>query len=426
MSDLQPNSELRSRSELRTRGGAAPKAAGVARHGRLRRSNPWPAIAKFVAAALAVVLVSSASVAAIAFNGLYAKRDTVALIGETEGPPPQIGAIEGGFNILIVGSDTRAGQGGIGGDETEETSVLNDVNILLHVSQDQTNATVISFPRDMVVGIPECPDQDGNTKGYSTEPLNVALYYGGLPCVVLTIQELTGLPIQFAGMITFQGVISMADAIGGVDVCIDAPIFDPYTGLDLPTAGTNTLTGEMALAFLRTRHGVGDGSDLTRISSQQVYLSSLVRTLKSQNTLGNYKRLYDLANAAVSNMTLSNNLADVPTLVSIALALKNIPTERVTFVQYPGTTGGSGIYEGKVQPLKDKGAELMALVAADQPFVLAEAGDGQGSQLDPNAPVATPDPTSTEAPIDNSDLPVVEGVRGQSAADYTCSISNSY
>ena len=424
MSELQQQPEFRSRSELRTRSNGTPTLPGIARHGRLRKANPWPSILKFTAAALAVVLISGVSVGAIAVNSILAQRnDAVILVGETEGPPPQIGAIEGGFNILIVGSDTRAGQGGIGGSEEEETSVLNDVNILLHVAEDKSNATVISFPRDMVVGIPECPWEDGSgTKGYSTEPLNVALYYGGLPCVVLTIQELTGLPIQFAGIITFQGVIDMSDAIGGVEVCVNGPVVDPYTGIDLPTAGTWNLQGESALAFLRSRHGVGDGSDLTRISSQQVYLSALVRKLKSSETLSDASKLYGLAQAAVSNMTLSSGLADVPTLVSVALALKDIPIERVTFVQYPGRTGGSGIYAGKVQPLADKGAELMALIAADQPFVLANVGDGQGSEADPNAPAA--DPSAT--PVDNSGLPVIDGVRGQTAADYTCSVSNDY
>lgn len=416
-------SELRPRSELRTRSGAAG-LTGIARHGRLKKSQPVLVILKFVAAALAVALVSGASIAAVAFNSIYSKRDVVALVGETQGPPPQIGAIEGGFNILIVGSDRRAGQNGIGGSEEEETSELNDVNILLHVSQDQTNATVISFPRDLVVGIPECVDEEGDTKGYSTEPLNVALFYGGLPCVAQTISELTGLPIQFAGEITFQGVIAMSDAIGGVDVCVTAPINDPYTGLNIPTAGVHNLKGEFALAFLRSRHGVGDGSDLTRISSQQVYLSALVRSLKSSETLGDTKKLYDLASAAFTNMQLSTNLADIPTMVSIALALKDIPLERVTFVQYPGSTGGSGIYAGKVQPRTETAAALMQLVAADQPFVLSAAGDGRGSEVDPNAPVATPDPNSTAAPVDNTGLPVVEGVTGQTAADYTCSIAN--
>lgn len=420
MSELEPRSDLRPRSELRTRSGANV-AKGIARHGRLRKTGPVGTILKFIAAALAVVLVSGASVGAIAFNGLYSKKTTVQIYGETEGPPPQIGAIQGGFNILIVGSDTRAGQGGIGGSADDDQSVLNDVNMLLHVSQDQTNAVAISFPRDMVVGIPECVDSNGDTKGYSTEPINVALSYGGLSCVVQTVSLLTGLPIQFAGLITFTGVIQMSNAIGGVDVCITAPMVDPATGINLPVAGTYKLQGDQALAFLRSRHGVGDGSDLTRISSQQVFLSSLVRSLKSSDTLSNYPRLYGLANATIGSMVMSNSLADVPTMVSIALALKNIPLQRVTFVQYPGTTGGDGIYAGKVKPDSYAGDQLMAYVAADQPFVLDAAGDGRGSEVDPNAPAPTADPSA--APVDNTGLPQLSGVRGQTAADHTCSIT---
>ncbi|MDP3207784.1 MAG: LytR family transcriptional regulator, partial [Rhodoglobus sp.] len=150
-------------------------------------------------------------------------------------------------------------------------------------------------------------------------------------------------------------------------------------------------------------------------------LSSLVRTLKSADTLSDVKKLYNLADAAVSNMTLSSSLADVSTMVSIALALKDIPLERVTFVQYPGTTGGEGIYTGKVRPDRTRGDAMMALITADQPFALAEATDGRGSTLDPNAPVPTANPTAV--PVDNSGLPVVEGVRGQTAADYSCSIT---
>ena len=167
---------------------------------------------------------------------------------------------------------------------------------------------------------------------------------------------------------------------------------------------------------------------MTRISSQQVYLSSLVRTLKSSDTLSDYKKLYNLADAAITNMQLSNSLADVPTMVSIALALKDIPLERVQFVQYPGGTGGTGIYSGKVQPNEYLGNQMMELIAADQPFSLEEAGDGVGSIADPNAPVAeaTPEATdgATAAPVEE-DLPVLD-IRGQNAADYTCSVTNNY
>lgn len=407
-------SELRPRSELRS---ATP---GIARHGRLKKNRAWPLVLQIIGASLAVVLISAGSVSAIVVNSLTSKiQPTVDIADPTEDPIPEIGAIEGGFNILIVGSDTRLGQNGIGGSYEDESGNLNDVNIILHVSQDQTNAVAISIPRDMVVGIPECPwdDGSGDVKGYSTEPINTALYYGGLRCVVMTVEALTGLPIQFAGLITFNGVIAMGDAVGGVPVCFTGPTIDYNTGLVIGVPGTFELKGIDALAFLRSREAVGDGSDLTRISSQQVYLSALVRKLQGEETLSDPKKVYDLATAALNNMQLSSSLGNLDTMVSIALALKNIPPERVTFVQYPGFTGGDGVYLGKVRPDTDAGEALMAYVRADQPFQLEGIGDGRGSTVDPNAP--PPDST-----IDNSGLPVLSGVTGQTAAQYTCSISN--
>ncbi|MEP6477920.1 MAG: LCP family protein [Rhodoglobus sp.] len=413
-------------SELRPRSNRSKKISGIARHGRLRKSNAWGPLLTIVGASLAVLLVSGASVAGIAAYQLKSNIKTVTLDSETEGPPPQIGAIEGGFNILIVGSDGRAGQAGIGGSVDDESAVLNDVNILLHVSQDQTNAVAVSIPRDMVVTIPECVNSDtGDTKVTSTEPINVALSYGGseggLNCVVQSVEQLTGLPIQFAGMISFVGVINMSDAVGGVDVCVTGPVQDPNTGIDIAAAGTYTLQGIDALAFLRSRAGVGDGSDLTRISSQQVYLSALVRKLKDSATLSDPSKLYKLATAASQNLTLSTGLANLDTMVSIALALKNIPLQRVTFVQYPGTTGGDGVYLGKVQPDSYLGDQLFAKIASDTPFLLAQAGDGRGSEADPNAPVTDP----SAAPVDNTGLETLDGLRGQTAADYTCSIANN-
>ena len=407
-------SELRPRSELRS----AP--SGIARHGQLRRSRGWPTVLAIVAASLATVLVSTAAVGAVVLNSLTSEIETVPL-GEPDAPPiPAIGAIEGGFNILIVGSDTRLGQNGIGGSYDDESANLNDVNILMHVSQDQTNAVVISFPRDMVVDIPECPADDGTVKDYTTQPLNEALSAGGLNCVAMTITELTGLPIQFAGTIDFTGVIAMGDAIGGVPVCVDGPIHDNNTGLVIDQAGTYTLLGVDALAFLRTREHVGDGSDLTRISSQQVYLSSLVRTLKSAGTLGDLGKVYNLSKAALQSMQLSPSLASLDTMASIALALKDIPIENVAFVQYPGSTGGDGVYAGKVQPDRELGDQLISYVAADQPFV-PDAEIAHGSVDDPNAPVATTDP---EAEV--VDRPVLTGVPGVTADEYRCSVSNDY
>ena len=404
---------------------AIEKVAPPPRHGRLARSAAWKSALAILGGALAVVLVAGSSVAAIAAWQLQSSIDTVSIDADLGGaPPPSLAAYEGGFNILLVGSDTREGQDTA--DYGEVDSVLNDVNMLLHVAEDQKSATLVSIPRDMVVPMPEC-ENGGPATGL---PINETLYYGGLNCVVSTVQNLTGLDIQFAGLITFDGVIRMSDAVGGVDVCIDAPIHDEYTGLNLATAGSHTLQGWEALAFLRSRHGVGDGSDLGRISSQQVYLSSLVRKIKADGTLTDITKLYGLAQAATSNMTLSQNFARLDTLVQIALVLKDIPLENITMVQYPGTTGGSGIYAGKVQPIASTAKKLFDAIAADLPISLTEDSLGLGATIDPNAAPPTPAVPSTPAPDESTpaapspDAVVVPGLQGQPAALATCAAAN--
>jgi LCP family protein required for cell wall assembly len=415
-------------SELRQR---SPRAAGptgptaIARHGRLTGGAAWRSALAIIAGTLAVVFVAGVSVAGIAAWQLQSQIDTVEIGFDAQGPPPAIGAYEGGFNILLVGSDTREGQGGAFGNDPGST--LNDVNMLLHVAQDQKSAVLVSIPRDMVVPLPRCED-GGPATGL---PINETLSYGGLACTVETVQNLTGLPIQFAGLITFNGVIAMSSAVGGVDVCANEAIFDPYTGLNLP-AGTSTISGWDALAFLRSRHGVGDGSDLGRISSQQVFLSSLVRKIKSDDTLTDFGKLYNIAQAATQNMTLSENFARLDTLTSIALVLKNIPLQNIAMVQYPSRTGGTGIYLGKVQPITSTATALFDAIKADVPIALdANAiGANGGSELNPDAPAptepdpnATPDPSAT--PEDTGpEAQLISGLKGQTADQYTCSVAN--
>lgn len=413
-------------SELRQRSVGTPARSGVVRHGKLKRAAAWKAALAIVASGLAVVMVAGVSVAAIATWQLQSNIETVAIDFDSQGPPPAIAAIEGGFNILLVGSDTREGQSEAFG--KDPGSELNDVNMLLHVAEDQKSAVLVSIPRDMVVPMPRC-ENGGPATGL---PINETFSYGGLACTVETVQNLTGLPIQFAGLITFDGVIAMSDAVGGVEVCITEPILDPYTGLNLPTAGSHTLQGWNALAFLRSRHGVGDGSDLGRISSQQVFLSSLVRKIKSDDTLTDFGKLYGIAQAATQNMTLSENFARPDTLVSIALALKNIPLENIAMVQYPSRTGGTGIYLGKVQPIPTVANALFDAIEADVPIALdANAvGANGGSQLDPNAPAPTaPDPSASPDPSATPEDPgptaqLIAGLKGQTAAQRTCSVAN--
>jgi len=391
------------------------RQAGIARHGRLGASHPILGVLRLLGVGTVVLAVSASSIVAIDTYLTVANTPTFDLPGQPSGPPPDIGAMEGGFNILIVGSDRG---------ETEQEikdrggAELNDVTMIVHVSGDHTRAVAVSIPRDMVVPIPSCPKKDGsgNYPSMAGQPINVTLSYGGMPCTVLTVEALTGLHIDFAGLITFQGVIEMSNAVGGVPVCLAQAIHDKDSGF-YAEAGTHVLQGTGALQFLRSRKAVGNGSDLTRISSQQVFLSSLVRTIKSEDTINNPVKLYSIAQAAVTNMELSSNFRNTDTLISIAKALNTLELDQVTFVQYPGTTGGTGIYAGKVKPTTSVANQVFAKILADEPFALTANGDGTGSVLDPNA---VPAPATTTDP-DAPPVEVIAGLTGQTAAAQTCS-----
>ncbi|WP_304610599.1 MULTISPECIES: LCP family protein [unclassified Salinibacterium] len=423
----------------RTTPRAAPSV--IARHGRLRASGTLVGLLKLVGASLVVVLVSGLAVAGLTVQQLQSSITSVALEGEDEAPPPAIGAAEGGFNVLIVGSDECEAEGGC----RDRQGRLNDVNILVHVSEDHSNATAVSFPRDLVVPIPACQREDGEGRlpSMSAQPINVALSHGGLNCVVRTVEELTGLEIPYAAMTTFTGVVYMSSAVGGVTVCTTGPMVDRLSGINLPTAGEWTLVGHDALAFLRSRHGVGDGSDLGRISSQQVFLSALARKVTSEGVLDDPTTIYRLANAATQNMTLSNSMTNVTTLVSMASVFRNMSLDRITFVQYPSTTGVGGVYEGKVAPIKSVAEELMEKLQNDEPIIPSETGRGSvetepEAPTDPGTPEVPADPATPTDPVTPADPATptdpatpaapeaIKGLLGQSAAQNTCAKVNRH
>lgn len=388
------------------------------RHAAQSVRRPWGTLFRVIGLTLAVVMVSTASIAGIVAWKITSSIDSVALAGE-DGTEEEIklsglGAMKGAFNVLIVGSDTRQGQRALFGGEAAGAT-LNDVNIIVHVSEDHTRATAVSIPRDLVVPIPSCPREDGTgyNSGMSAQPINVALSYGGLACAVLTAEKLSGLKIKYAGLITFGGVAALANAVGGVEVCVNDKVDDPYTGLYFPRKGKYTIQGWKALQFLRSRHGVGDGSDLGRISSQQVYLSSLVRKIQDEGVLLDPAKVYGLASVAAEHMTLSNSLSSLDTMAAMALVLKDIPRENIIFVQYPGTTGVGGVYSGKVAPLTDLANQLFSAIRKDKPFRLDKDATGVGSEIK-----GKPDGTGKGQ--------LISGIKGQTAAQNTCSVSYAF
>ncbi|MFN3949823.1 LCP family protein [Microbacterium sp.] len=410
----------------------------IARHGRLRSLGPLQQLFRGLAVALAVLLVSGGAVLAYAAVDLTRSftADAVDLKNQPA-VPPDIGELKGGVNMLLVGTDECEPQYAqlfgerCSGDDAEGN--LNDVNMLVHISDNPRRVTVISFPRDLMAPIPTCTDADGReTESRSKAQINSAFMEGGLSCVVETVSELSGLEIPFAAKVSFGGVINITDAIGGVDVCIANGIKDPYTGIDWP-AGIRQIKGFDALQFLRTRHGVGDGGDLGRISNQQQYMSRLANKLKSQEVLSNPATLYKLASTALRNVDPSTSLTNPLTLVQIASAVKDVPFDEIVFIQYPTYTDPSD--PNRVVPDREDADTLWAALAANQPLQLSgNLSDGDGVVVDESAtPAPTPTDTASPAPTDSaaptpapsSDAVVLpEGIAGQTAAQATCSNGN--
>ncbi|GAA4481150.1 LCP family protein [Microbacterium panaciterrae] len=390
---------------------------------------------KFIGIAAAVVLVAGVAVTGYVVYDLSQTftAKAVALDGQSS-VPPDIGAIKGGVNMLIVGSDVCepdfAAEFGNRCSDPENAGERNDTNLVLHISDSPRRVTVITFPRDLMVPIPSCTDAQGNpTSEMSKQPINVTLETGGLNCVARTIHEVSGLDIQFAAKVTWGGVMKITDAIGGVDVCVANGMSDPDTGLNL-TAGTHTLQGYWALQFLRTRHGVGDGSDLGRGSNQQVYMSSLARKMVSSEVLGNPGTLLKLAHTVMSNVTPSTTLTSPTLLVQIALAMKDVPLDQINFVNYPVLTDPDN--PNKVVPDENSADKLWAALAANQ--VIQVTGQRNDAVVS-----ATPAPTDSATPSDgatpsteptpdpsSTSVALPQNVSGQSAAQQTCSNGNGY
>jgi LCP family protein required for cell wall assembly len=247
------------------------------------------------------------------------------------------------LNILLIGSDSRNSDENVklGGAKYDRGSPpLADVQMLIHLSADRKSAAMVSIPRDTRVDIPRCKDpKTGKKYPPVNDLINTSLTRGGPGCTLTTWENLTGVYIDHWMMIDFAGVVRMADAIGGVDVCVKQNVWDHPTpaapggsGLKMK-AGTHTVYDKQALQWLRTRHAWG--SDLMRARAQHMYLNSMIRTLKKQNVFTDTGRLTDLAEAATKSLKVSEEIGTVKKLYDLGMQLKSVPTDRITSVTMP-------------------------------------------------------------------------------------------
>ncbi|MET8944232.1 LCP family protein [Streptomyces sp. NPDC004542] len=244
-------------------------------------------------------------------------------------------ADNGSENILVLGSDTRSGSNKKLGGGTDDGSARSDTAMIVHVYEGHKKAAVVSMPRDTLIDRPECTDTKGTTHPAAKGVMfNEAYSTGGAACTVKTVETLTGLRMDHYLEVDFAGFEKLIDELGGVRVSTAENIKDPQSHLDLK-AGTHQLTGRQALGLVRTRHGVGDGSDLGRIQLQQAFVKALVDQVKQIGVLTSPKKLLDLADTATEAVTTDSELGSVNSLADFADGLKGISSSHLHMVTMP-------------------------------------------------------------------------------------------
>ncbi|MCF2532683.1 LCP family protein [Yinghuangia soli] len=334
------------------------------------------------------------------------------------------------MNILLIGSDSRIGEGntkyGLKGQEGHA-----DTTLLLHLSADRSNATVVSIPRDTMVYQPPCL-YDGGKK---TQPARELVMFnesllkpGGPPCTVATVERMLRVQIDHWLMIEFNGVKEMTKAVGGVPLNFCRRMHDPVdkeggTGLDVGP-GVATLEGESALQFLRARHVYPAESDLARIEGQKKFMMALAREIKTSATWKDPAALFKIAQAATGNIKVDEGLNRLEKLVDLGQEIKKVPEKRMAFTTlpyepYPANTN-------RVQPKQPQANNLWAAIRGDVAFTKGDptapaqpiASNEPPAQTEPPPPTVDP-ATMTVSVRNTTNVPKAQAVATQlSAAGY--------
>ncbi|MER8002426.1 LCP family protein [Streptomyces sp. NPDC095613] len=246
--------------------------------------------------------------------------------------------VGGGTNILVIGSDSRAGLGGSYGGELATTQ--SDTLMLVHLSGSGEWATVVSFPRDSWVRIPACARGDGTTSTPHDFKINAAFAIGGATgdtakaaaCAIRTVERNAGVRVDHFVIVDFRGFTGMVNALDGVEVCPRRPIHDRKARLDLP-AGCRTVRDREALGYVRARYSMGDGTDLGRIGRQQEFVRAVLA--KAGSRLYDPESLYRFLDSATRSLTTDPGLAGLKPLYELASEVRDVPADRIAFLTVP-------------------------------------------------------------------------------------------
>lgn len=350
-------------------------------------------------------------------------------------------AQHGDENFLIVGVDTRTGANGEmgAGSTADAEGARSDTIMLVNIPADRKRVVAVSFPRDLAITPMKCqawnaetgaygPVYDANTGEWSDDwrytetKINSAYALGGPKCLVKVIQKMSGLSINRFMAVDFAGFSKMVDAVGGVEVCSTTPLEDYELGTVLASAGRQTLDGHTALNYVRARQVTTEvNGDYGRIKRQQLFLSSLLRSIISKDTLFSLSKLNNVVNMFIEDTYVDN--VRTKDLVDLGQSLQGINAGRITFVTVPttGITDSDGNEEPRTQDIR----ALFDAIINDDPLPGENDTNATTSPMTAAKKAEEAAPSATaEQPAETTQTELVNAVT-TNPADVTVQVSNS-
>ena len=346
----------------------------------------------------------------------------------------------GDENFLIVGVDARTGANGdIGAGTVDDAEgARSDTIMLVNIPADRKRVVAVSFPRDLAITPMKCqawnaetgeygPVYDKHTGEWSDDwrytetKINSAYALGGPKCLVKVIQKISGLSINRFMAVDFAGFAKMVDALGGVEVCSTTPLEDNELGTVLATAGRQMLDGHTALNYVRARQVTTEvNGDYGRIKRQQLFLSSLLRSIISQDTLFSLSKLNNVVNMFIDDTYVDN--VRTKDLVDLGQSLQGINAGHITFVTVPttGITDEAGNEEPRTQDIR----ALFDAIINDDPLPGENDTNATTSPMTAAKKAEEAAPTTTAQPAETTQTELVNAVTTD-PGDVTIQVSNS-
>lgn len=374
--------------------------------------------------AAALIAVLSLALTGGAWQWSASKNNSLTKISALDPDSRDIVDINGQFgdeNFLIVGVDTRLGENSfMGAGDTEDAGgARSDSIMLVNIPANRQRVVAVSFPRDLAITPMYCEawnpetaeygplyDEDSGTYSddwiYTETKLNSTFAFGGPKCLVKAIQKLSGLNINRFLAIDFSGFAKMVDALGGVEVCTTSPLEDYELGTVLAHAGRQRIDGGTALNYVRARQVTTEiNGDYGRIKRQQLFLSSLLRSLISSDTFFSLKKLNSVVDMFIADSYVDN--VTTRDLVDLGQSVQGVSAGHVTFVTVPT---GETDENGDEPPRTDDMHALFSAIIDDDPLPGEDPTAPTSSSTAPAAPAqvqaTSTDPDTVTVQVSNS------------------------